>query len=1072
LRNERCTPMDSTDAGLTLDAIRLLVDYNPHAVVLADLQSRIVLANSIAESLFGYDPGELDGKPIEILIPQRFHDQHERHRDSFHADPHTYLMGSGRYLAGVKKSGVEFSVEVGLKRIKIRDGSFVFCALVDVSQRTQAEETLKHTEALYQSLVDSLPLNVFQKDLEGRVSFANQRYCRSMQRPLEELIGKTDFDLFPRELAEKYRRDDFRVIESGQSMEDIEKHRRPNGEISYMQVLKAPVRNAAGEIAGIQGMFWDVTPRIEAEQAMRQSDERFRQLAENIREVFWITSADGRETVYVSPAYTEIWGRPTGELYRRPLSWMDAIHPDDRPRVQQAFARGAKRGDYDEEYRIQRPDGSLRWIRDRGFPITDEHGDVYRIAGLAEDVTARKEAERQLLAAKEAADSANRAKSDFLANVSHEIRTPMNAIIGMTELVLDTRLSAEQREYLSAVQDSAESLLLLINDILDFSKIEAGKLRLEEYEFGLRDTIAGILKSLAVQAGRKELELVADIRADVPDRVIGDQARLRQVLVNLVGNAIKFTDAGEVVVHADVESRTSDELILHVAVTDTGIGVPESRREHIFEVFEQVDSTMARRYGGTGLGLAISAKLVDLMGGQIWCESELGRGATFHFTTRFRESPRGLEREPSHAEITIRHTPVLVVDDNAASRHALDETLRSWAMLPTAVADADAALRALQDARTPFAIVLIDAHMPQQDGFALVARIQELYGAASAIVMMLDGGDRAGDVARCERAGLDVYLMKPINQSELFDTVVAVLSNGSRPSSLMQPVALPVAPPQMPLQILLVEDSLYNQKLAAGLLNKRGHTVTIAQNGREALEILPTQAFDIILMDVQMPEMDGLEATRRIRAREAEREMVEPIPIVAMTAQAMAGDRERCLEAGMNDYLVKPIRSQQLFETVEALAAGAVRTADDGGGRPADNVGGAGAMDWSVALSAVEGDRELLREIIAAFLGEWPQLLAELEASVGAGRAPGVQRAAHTIKGAMRTLGAAGLYDLAEKLEQMGRTDELQAAASALSTLKAEAAGVIAELSRFVETRNVGLSLDTADTRDEVESRE
>jgi two-component system sensor histidine kinase/response regulator len=783
-----------------------------------------------------------------------------------------------------------------------------------------------------------------------------------------------------------------------------------------------------------------------------ESEGRFRQLAEAIREVFFLTDPDLGELFYVSPAYEDIFGRSCESLYANPRSWAEAIHPDDRARALGAIAPQGTMVPFDVEYRTVRPDGGERSIRARGFPISNAAGETYRFAGIAEDITARKqaeaerallterlslatavakvgvwdwdvgssavtwdatmfeiygfeavtpmtysrwsavvhpddlpaieatlqrvvdedgdrpavsaefrailadgavrhvltvvkgvpdeggkvrrmvgvnmdvterrEAEAELRTARDAAEAANRAKSEFLANMSHEIRTPMNGVIGMTDLVLDTDLTPEQRESLGIVKSSADALLSVINDILDFSRIEAGRLDLDPIDFNPRDATGDTARSVALRAHQKGLELVVDVDAAVPHTVKGDAGRLRQILVNLLGNAIKFTARGEVVLRVMREASASEDVVLHFSVRDTGVGIAMDRQKSVFEAFTQADGSVTRTYGGTGLGLTISSQLAHLMGGRLWMESELGKGSTFHFTVAFALGDAPAAALVPADAVALRGLPVLVVDDNATNRRVLEEMLTGWRMVATLAASAPEALRALHEARQsgrPFPLVLTDVQMPEADGFALAEAIKKDPATADAAVVVLTSVGQPGDAARCRELGIAANLPKPIKRSELRDAIQLAL--GVPRAARDRPVLVTqhsLRETRNTGRILLVEDSNVNQIVARRLLEKRGHTVVVASNGREALAILaaagPT-GFACVLMDVQMPEMGGFECTGIIRSQE---QMTgRHLPIVAMTAHAMKGDEARCLSAGMDAYLSKPIDPDDLFDVVE-----------------------------------------------------------------------------------------------------------------------------------------------------------
>ncbi len=800
------------------------------------------------------------------------------------------------------------------------------------------------------------------------------------------------------------------------------------------------------------GLATGAGPPKESRKSLISERDMLQTILDHLPDFIYVKDTTGRYVV-INEAVRKVLGAATDAdvVGKTNVEFLSAEQAEfERQDDEQVLASGQALIDREEKMRDR--EGHELWLLISKIPLRDRRGNVTGLVGIDRDITHLKNNEAELRAARDQATLANQAKGDFLANMSHEIRTPMNAIIGMTDLLLETQLTGNQREYLEMVQSSGESLLTLINDILDFSKIDAGKLELDPVSFDIRECLGDTMKSLGLRAWEKGIELAVRIDNRIPAFLTGDAGRIRQVLINLTGNAIKFTEVGEVVLEIHCEACENGRATLNFSVRDTGIGIEPDKIGRVFGEFEQADASTTRRFGGTGLGLAISSRLVALMGGKIQVESEPGKGSRFHFTISLDIDASRTQRERQEQLVVVNGLRVLIVDDNATNRRILKEMLQNWGMVPITASTAAQALQLLQDARDeadPVRLVISDVNMPDVNGIQFVAQIVGRKLADSSGIVMLTSGARPEDANELRKLGVQNHLMKPVKQSELFSSLISSLCDGGLLNNSPPGAAEPAEEPEpvRRLNILLAEDNSVNQKLALGILGNLGHNVTVANNGAEAVAISARDPFDLILMDVQMPVMDGLKATGEIRRREIQ--SGDHIPVVAMTAHAMVGDREECIAAGMDDYLTKPVRLQdmalklrEMFGQDNPDGPGNRRFRSTESGRPADSQDSGSvsaevaAIDWDHALLNTGGNRELLDEVLGIFLAETPQLMATALTAAEQEDCATLARAAHSIRGSMMFLDVRPVLETAQRVESFAELQQIKPARECLNVLR------------------------------------
>ena len=858
----------------------------PFGMCVGGFDGRFLQVNAQLCRMLGYSEEELLGRSVvDVSHPHDVEASLARLRQ-LQSDPGKALEAEKRYL---HRDGRVVWVRIKMSPACDSSGHplYVVVHVEDITERKRTQEALRESEERFRNIADSSPTMMWVTNAEGGIDFANRKLLEFSGVSLDQAAGEKWISLVHPDDAPKYVEEFRRAIRDHATFRAEARVRRADGEWRWFGSYATPRFSPGGEFLGHVGLSSDITERLKSEQALRTSEEKFRQLAENVHEVFWMMSPSADEILYVSPAYEQVWERTCESLYQNPRGWAEAIHPDDLAAAHAAFARQIQGEAIESVYRIQTPSGREKWIRDRAFPIRDQDGQLVRVCGLAEEITERKQHERELIQAREGAEAANRAKSRFLANMSHEIRTPMNGVIGMLQLLLTTPLTAEQNHYVNTAQASGRALLTLIDDILDLSKIEAGKIVLENLTFSLPQLVNEVDQMLSAQARQKGLIFDSLVSPEIPEWLEGDANRLRQVLINLTYNAIKFTERGQVTLQADLEVQRDGKATVRFAISDTGIGIPSQEAARLFSPFTQADASTTRKFGGSGLGLAISKQLVEMMGGSIGVRSREGSGSTFWFTAEF-GVPLG--RQPARRREKAPPPPI--------------------------------------------------------------------------------GNGRIAGV-----------------------------------------------------RILVAEDNAINRDVALAQLQKLGMSADAVCNGAEAVAAVERGSYDLVLMDCQMPVLDGYEATRDIR-----RSAKAGIPIVAITADAMSADRERCLKEGMNDYIAKPVDVHELAFVIARWLPAAAGAESASGGKPDPpvSVSPSGVtFNIDALLARLMGDRQLAGTVLNGFLQDVPAQLDKLRRQVDAGDAPGTRLQAHTLKGASATVGAEDLRAIALAMEQAGRAGKL-----------------------------------------------
>ena len=1069
------------------DQFRAIFDSSLDAVITIDASGRIVDWSRQATATFGWTPEEVLGVELAgLLVPDEYQATHLAGLERFRETGEAPVVGQRLELAARRRDGTIFPIELSVTKLE-KSGKTYFTAFVrDISdwQREEARQSRRMLEA--ELISETMSETATAVSFEDSLQVVLDAICDQIKWPLGHVWLPDDSNHYL--VSTRIWHNDSRLeVEEFRRVTEASRLRRGEGlpgiiwrteqpqwiddviaspsfpraqrcnNLPLRAAFGFPVRSNHSVVAILE--FFHTEP-------MQEDGELLKLVARLGNRVGGVVQArrfeyqQAKLAAIVDSSYDAIVGKAMDGTITSWNAGAERVYgyskedvlgqtgrivlPDDLEAEEPQILLAIQTGQRLEQFQTtrKRKDGTLIPVSITVSPIADNSGRIVGTSTIERDISIGQRREKELHAAKQVAVRANRARGEFLANVSHELRTPMNAIIGMTQIALEEELTPALRDYLGTANEAAHSLLTLLNDILDFSKLESGKFTISKEPFSLKDVVDETVKTLSTQAFSKGLELVCEMPPHLPRQILGDPMRLRQILTNLLSNAIKFTEQGEIVLQVQVARTWPTEIGLRFSVRDTGIGVPSEYRQRILEPFTQVDSSSTRQRGGTGLGLAICAELLRLMGGRLSLQSELDEGSTFSFRLSF-DLPTDPTRDSVDGSLLERlhDLPVLVVDDNGTNRRIISETLKNWSMKPAVAKDAQQALGIFERAIAAgkiFPLVIVDALMPGMDGYELSQKLHGLnVGTGPPVILMVSSADRRELQDREEQAGISVYLQKPVTQADLMDAVMRALDLQA-PQTMEAPIDLHASDELASLSVLVAEDTPANQKVVTTVLKKRGHSVTVAENGREAVEHFKNEPFDVVLMDVQMPVLNGYQATAAIR--ELERKRGTTTPIIAMTAHAMRGDREKCLEAGMDAYITKPLDVKQLLGLIESITEDGEAGADPASRPEGDVTSKAPVIDYADTMKRLGNDAELFREFVGFYDEDSRAILTQIEKAVESSDAGQLLHAAHSLKGLAANLGALRVVAAAFSLETTGKSGTVNGSTDALTRLRHEMA--------------------------------